>query len=230
MLQKKKSFGATIAIPLIAGLIVSCTGNSNELFVQTSENQSNQVSSSHTLPNNAQVKPSPDENQKLKRLVAIVPEKPTVISSLDEVKIMREAAETRRVEALPLLVKCLAFNYDPDNSNEIRTKEEMIPAIGIIKEYFGESAGETLYKEAIATNHEWLVERISLAARTILSEETREQLNLRFLNDAANPKVRNFAASLANENLQIQFARRSNDASEKIDEKIKQIRENKKPN
>lgn len=159
--------------------------------------------------------------ERINRLRAIVPQKPTVIGNLAVVKTMREATETKRAEALNLLIDCLAFNYDPDNSNESRDQSEMIPAIGAINDYFGESASESLYKRGMSTEKDWLADRIALTVRTNLLEPTREEFARRYLADLTNHRAVYFSTVLARNTLQVKLARRQEgfDEIEKIIEK-----------
>lgn len=147
------------------------------------------------------------DEQRIQRLRGIVPQAPTV-ADRKSVDIMREAAQTKRSEAALLLTKCLAFNFDPLNQNELRSQEMMLPAIQLLKDYFGESVAPLLYQEAIASDKKWYQDRIALAARAILSAKTIGEMNARFsLNKTSNPNARDFAAALANPKLEIKFAR-----------------------
>jgi hypothetical protein len=196
------------------------------------ENEAQSVSS----PTNDVVKAKPTElpitgkMEKIEKLKAMVIEKPTLVSSLEQIKTMREAAETKQDEALHLLVKCLAYNHDPDSRNEILSQTELIPAISIIKEFYGEKAGESLYKEALSTDKKWLIDRISLAVKAILSDEKTKALNAQFKVDSSNPAGNYFAEVLAKDKLEITFARRDDEILDKLGKKLQEIQEKKKPN
>jgi hypothetical protein len=174
--------------------------------------------------------PVTNKTDKIEKLKAMVTEKPTLISSLEQIKTMREAAETKQDEALHLLVKCLAYNHDPDSRNEILSQTELIPAISIIKEFYGEKAGESLYKEALSTDKKWLIDRISLAVKAILSDEKTKALNAQFKVDSSNPAGNYFAEVLAKDKLEITFARRDDEILDKLGKKLQEIQEKKKPN
>jgi len=170
------------------------------------------------------IKENINQIEEIERLKEIVPQKPTVVDDVSKIKIMRKAAETKREEALNLLIKCLAFNYDPDSSNEKLSQVELIPAIGIIEEFYGEKAGENLYKEAVSTKDKWLIDRIALAVRVILSDAKREQLNERFLVGTINSDLEYFATVLTKDDLRINFARPNEDLYKELEEKLNQIR------
>jgi hypothetical protein len=194
----------TTAIAFILSILVLVNLNTTCF-----ENDAQSVSS----PTNDIVKAKPtelpitDAIEKKEKLKATVPEKPTVVSSLEQIKTMREAAETKQDDVLHLLVKCLAYNLDPDNRNETLSTTELIPAISIIKEFYGEKAGEPLYKEALSTDKKWLIDRISLAVKAILSDEKTKALNAQFKVDSSSSAGNYFAEVLAKDKLEITFAR-----------------------
>jgi hypothetical protein len=174
--------------------------------------------------------PAANKTNKIEKLKAMIVEKPTLVSSLEQIKIMREAAETKQDDVLHLLVKCLAYNHDPDSRNEILSQTELIPAISIIKEFYGEKAGESLYKEALSTDKKWLIDRISLAVKAILSDEKTKSLNAQFEVNSSNPAGNYFAEVLAKDKLEITFARRDDEVIDKLGKKLQEIQEKKKPN
>ena len=51
--------------------------------------------------------------------------------------IMESAAATQRLDAAILLIDALKYNFSPYNSNEILPQEALIPAIWILKKYYG---------------------------------------------------------------------------------------------
>jgi hypothetical protein len=120
-------------------------------------------------------------NQRIDNLRRILPNKPTLLSDAERMIIMDKAGETRSAEALHLLIKCLAYNHHPGNSNSsLIEQSSSIPAIGIIKQYYGEFAGVSLYEAMLNTEDERLRERIVLTIRTILTAETIARLNSNF--------------------------------------------------
>lgn len=159
------------------------------------------------------------DDEKIERLRRIVPGKPKIVADPSIPKTMWEAAETRQPEALNLLIDSLAFNFDPDNTNEKNEQAEMIPAIAVIKDYFGESASTALYQRGITTEKEWLTERIALAIRVILPNSTTDELARRAAHDLTRPRARKFSELLLNPNLKVRLARRQ-DEFEEIDRKI----------
>lgn len=89
---------------------------------------------------------------------------------------MHAAAQSRRPEVALLLVRCLSFNLDPDATDESLGLAQVIPAIGLLKEFFGEASAAPLYGEG-AADQKWYRDRIALAALTVLSPETIEEMN-----------------------------------------------------
>lgn len=82
---------------------------------------------------------------------------------------MESAAATRRFDAANLIIDALRYNYDPLASNESRSQEDLIPAIGILKRYYGEAVCPLLMFKAVTTEDEYLRERCALAVKVIAS-------------------------------------------------------------
>lgn len=145
------------------------------------------------------------EDLLLRQLSVKVPDVPTFVDR-ETVDLMREVAETKRPEAAKLLIKCLAYNYDPFNQDEDRSDDMMIPAIQLLKYFFGESAIPLLYEEALSTDKVWFRDRIALAVSTILPESGVKELKERALSDAGvQPHAFEFYESLSAEHLDLQF-------------------------
>lgn len=197
-----------VLLTLTITLIVAVVGISMAL---SGENKGGSKQPEQTPQHGSPVYQAPqivsNSDEKIQRLREIVPQQPT-LANRKSIDIMREAAQTRRPEAAVLLTKCLAFNFDPFNQNELRSQEMMLPAIQLLKEFFGEVVAPALYQEAIASDKKWYQDRIALAARAILSAKTIGEMNTKFsLDRTSNPNARNFAAALANPKLEIKFAR-----------------------
>lgn len=169
---------------------------------------------------------------KIQQLKAVIPGAPAV-ADRPTLLLMSEVAVAKRPEAAAVLVKALAFNLDPDSSDELRSLPDMIPAISLLKHSFGESVAPTLYEEAIGSERKWYRDRIALAVRSILAPKTIKEMNARFGVDTSNePRVRDFKASLAAKDLRVRLARRGEDSSRRVGEAIERIRRQnqKKPN
>lgn len=169
---------------------------------------------------------------KIQQLKAVIPDAPAV-ADRPTLLLMSEVAGTKRPEAAALLVKALAFNLDPDSSDERLSLPDMIPAINLLKHSFGESSATTLYEEAIGSERKWYRDRIALAVRSILAPKTIKEMNARFGVDTSNePRVRDFKASLAAKDLHVRLARRGEDSLRRVGEAIERIRRQnqKKPN
>jgi hypothetical protein len=163
-----------------------------------------------------------EDVQKVQLLRSIIPSAPAV-ADRQTVDIMREAAQTRRDEALPLLIKALAFNLDPTNRNESMTPEMLLPAIQLIKENYGEKAAPLLYGEAATSTEKWYRNRIALAVRAILQPETIRDMNAKLLGDASGSG--DFAAALRADKIDLYLARPdSQNLENKLDKIIKDKR------
>ncbi len=81
-------------------------------------------------------------DQLLAKLAQAIPESPTLVGlSTDRIPnvtfLIDEAGATRRLDAAELLIKALAFNFDPSSSNEHRSDLELIPAASALKVNYG---------------------------------------------------------------------------------------------
>ncbi len=159
------------------------------------------------------------------RLAAILPGRPNVITA-EALRLMKAVASARQPEGALLLIKSLVFNEDPNTSNEQRTQEMLLPAIALLDEYYGESAAELLYQEGIGAEQDWYRNRIALAVRAILSPESRASYDARFeLATSADDGASAFVEALASTDLDLHLAIPGADLINKLDEKVKQLRE-----
>lgn len=142
----------------------------------------------------------------VRRLGEIVPDHPTIVNR-KAMTAMQDAAATKRLDAALLLIKALAFNYDPDNINETKSDSEMIPAIPIMKQWFGSQIGELLYAEGISARQKWYRNRIALAIRTILPKAQIEEINRKYSSQSAQTdEARQFFSALNSAHLELEFA------------------------
>lgn len=154
------------------------------------------------------------------RLEGLCAQPPQAAAEADRetVALMHAAAQSRRPEVALILVRCLSFNLSPDAADESLSLAEKIPAIGLLKEFFGEASAAPLYEEGGATEQKWYRDRIALAARTVLSPEKVEEMNGRVLAAASSPRAHEFVATVASGRFDIKLAGRD-------DEKLKSIRD-----
>lgn len=157
---------------------------------------------------------SVEDDQKVERLKSIARETPAV-ANRQVVDIMREAAHTKRDEALPHLIRALVYNFDPDNQNEFRTPEMLLPAVQLLKENYGEKAVPALYREAVNSNQKWYSNRIAIAVRAILSPADIQIANGKYLRSASAP---DFLAALTTEKVELFLAHSNGRNSEKLEE------------
>lgn len=134
----------------------------------------------------------------VKNLEKIIPKVP-VLADDYALEQMRKAAETKRLDAALLLVKALAFNLDPAGAKEGADVAQLIPAIQVLKDHFGEEVAPLLYAQALASEQKWFRDRIALAVRRILSRGTQQEMETVFSRDLAsrNPIMKDFAQSLS---------------------------------
>lgn len=94
--------------------------------------------------------------------------------------LMYALAMTKDPQAIPVLSRALAFNLNPLVSREWLAIEDRIPAMGLLKKYFGEVALPQLYEDAIKAEQDWYRTRIAYTIRLIGlgPEETRKQFRL----------------------------------------------------
>lgn len=138
--------------------------------------------------------------QSLDRKVRDSPSNP----SPDTVRLMDRVGATKRLDAALVLVKALAFNHDPDNTDEVLSQSELIPSIGILKRYYGKQVLPLLYTAGIRTDKVWLQERCALACQHIASPTELNTLSEAFsLNTTQNQKAKSFGNLLKEKNLQV---------------------------
>lgn len=141
----------------------------------------------------------------VEQLSKAVVDKPT-IAGTEILQVMRKAADTRRVDALILLIKGLAYHHDPINTNEVLSPEEMISSIQIINNTYGIQSLPYLYTEGINTNKQWMRERCALAIRSIASSKEIKAYNTTYsLKETNNVNGRAFYTLLTAEKLEISF-------------------------
>jgi hypothetical protein len=144
-------------------------------------------------------------NDSLELLNHILPAGPSMATP-DVIMLMENIGSTRQFEAAVALVNCLGYNLDPYCYLERRSQEDMIPAIGILKENFSEDICPILFYQAIITENEWMRERSAIAIRAIASPQTIDSLKHVFsLSTTINPNAKEFERLLETPNLIIEL-------------------------
>lgn len=109
-----------------------------------------------------------------------VPNEPAIPTRRDKT-LMYALAMTKDPQAVPVLIRALAFNLNPLAPwREWLGIEAGIPAMGLLKKFFGEVALLRLYEEGIKAEQDWYRTRIAYTIRLIglCPEKTRKQFGL----------------------------------------------------
>jgi hypothetical protein len=160
------------------------------------------------------------------KLRAIVPEEPAVATA-EHVKIMAEAGATKRLDAAYLLIRALAFNFEPGSSNELRSLVEMMPAATILKRQYGSQVLPLLMTEAVGTEKKWLQKRIALVLKTLDDQPKVASVVEAFsLKTSTHPKARQLASLLEQDQIDVELA---NPALESANEFIEELKKKNKP-
>lgn len=208
----KYIYGVVYVLLLSAAALASWFRVTNVTTAQTAKPTiTNQANVEKPVPAKTPQFSDEEITARIERLRQIVPDKPIVLSDANKEKevnkILREAAETKSPLALPLLIRCLGYNHDPDGYKLLAGQANFILSIPTLRVYYGESAGEALFREGIATDKEWLPERIALAVKTNLSAETQTRLKEQFKDDlSATLGGVVFLQTLENEHLLVKLA------------------------
>lgn len=168
------------------------------------------------------------DDLRIQQLSAKIPGEPTFVDR-ETLDLMREVAQTRSADAATVLVKCLAFNFNPVNQDEDKSVEMMIPAIQLLRDFFGESASTYLYKEGVVTDKKWFRERIVLAIRSILPEQAVQHLKDKTMSEAGlYPNAVMLYQSLTTENLDLQLNAPTDKRLAEVDKSIEAIQKKNK--
>lgn len=168
-------------------------------------------------------------SEQIESLRLLMPTAPAVVTP-EVVEVMRRAAQTQRLDAAWLVIRCLEYNLDPGQSNERRDLESMLPALGLLKEYYGDGVLPLLYYEALSSNRRTFRERAAAAVRAIASPTQLEQLARVFgLPQSSDAAAAEFLAALVDPRLQVKFANPRAEDLERLDRAIEAIRKRRKP-
>jgi hypothetical protein len=115
-------------------------------------------------------------SEALDKLESLLPDHPAIADREVNV-LMRKAAETRRLDAAYLLIRCLAFNLNPDATLESLGLAEMIPAVSLLQRKYGDKVLPILFVEGITVEKPWLRKRIAFTIREIADPARIAQLS-----------------------------------------------------
>lgn len=139
---------------------------------------------------------------RLRKIIPITPQNP----SPSTVQLIEAIGATKRLDACELLIKSLAFNFDPAQSNELLTQEDAIPAIGVLKRHYGVQVLPLLFVEGIATDQQWMRERCALAVRAIASAQQVATVRTSFsLASTQNKDAKSFDTLLTAPDLKVEL-------------------------
>lgn len=152
----------------------------------------------------------------LAKLESLLPDRPA-IATREAVELMTAAAQTGRLDAARLLIRGLAFNHDPDSSNETRSLPEMIPAVVLLERHYGEDVVPLLVFAGATTEQAWLRPRIALAIREIAGRERLAALAGTFgLRHSESAGARALAALLAADTIEVELFSPAAAAAEEV--------------
>jgi hypothetical protein len=159
-------------------------------------------------------------NDAVEELRAILNSK-TDVSINKIVNAMESAASTRRLDAAYLVIDGLKYNHNPLSFNEIRSQDQMIPAIGILKRYYGEAACPLIMFKAVNTEDEIFREHCILAIKTIAPADGVAGYQKAFSLDSSgasgSQRVRNL---LEAPNLKVRFKHPQQNTLDKLNEHL----------
>jgi hypothetical protein len=107
-----------------------------------------------------------EASEALAKLESLLPDHPA-LAEAEVVGLMREAAETRRLDAAYLLIRGLAFNFNPNALSEALSLSGLIPAVSLLKRKYGDKVLPILFVEGISAKESWLRTRIAFTIREI---------------------------------------------------------------
>lgn len=110
---------------------------------------------------------------------------------------MVACARTQRYDAAHVLVRCLSISSNPQGQDGSQAKEDMLPVLRLLREFFGEAIAPILFLHGIRTDRPWFRNRIAFAVRAICSKEKIEEMKRLFsLEDSKDSNAQEFCRVL----------------------------------
>ena len=128
------------------------------------------------------------------------------IPTKDDLQLMQLVAGTRKLDAAVLLIKCLAFNIAPRSSKQKgASATDRLPAVRLLRKYFGAQVCPLLIAEALRTSNTWLKNRCAAAIQEIASKDQVDELQRTFsLEPSADAAEGDFGKLLDSKNLDLE--------------------------
>jgi hypothetical protein len=159
----------------------------------------------------------------LAKLESLLSDHPALATS-EVIELMEQAAETRRVDAAYLLIRGLAFNLNPDSSNESLGLADMIPAVRLLKDKYGVNILPILFAEAITAKEPWLRKRIAFTIREVAGRARVLELSEVFSLERSQAEgARDLVMLLAAKKIDIELYSPLDELSKKFSERLKHL-------
>jgi hypothetical protein len=154
------------------------------------------------LQNGAARPAQPQSDELLARLEAQIPKDPATALTPEIVQLLEEVGATKRLDAAMLLIRSLAFAWNPIGWSESKSAFDCVPAAGALQRNFGSQALPLLMAAGVTTDESWRQIRIAVAMRGIGSAAEIERLTKAFaLAENRDPAAVRFAARLSEREL-----------------------------
>lgn len=140
-------------------------------------------------------------------------------------------AKSQDERAIKVLIKALVYNR-PLAQNESRPLEEMIPAVKLLKKYFGEKSLPSLYEEGIRSSDAWARQRLALAVRSCTTPERRAELQTAYAGRVEKPHARDaefFFNLIQDEHLRVDLYDNQGGVIDKLDARLQKGKEKSRP-
>ena len=168
---------------------------------------------------------SKKNNELINELTHIIPDKPTYIANIEQIEILKKSGATKRIDCAYLLIKALAFSFDPNQSDETYSKIDMFPAIIVIRENYGDSIAPILFSVGIETEKEWLRKRIAFTIKKVCSKsKVIEMIQVFSLEDSKNNNSGILLALLSEESIDIDLNYIQKNEMDSIDKALRNIK------
>lgn len=129
-------------------------------------------------------------------LEAQIPEKPA-LPAPETVALIYRVGATKRLDAALVLVRALAFSFNPIGQSESRSAFGSMPAAETLKANFGTQVLPILMFKGLTAKEGWLQTRLALTIREIGTVEDIEELRESFsLDKSKDPVAKEFSVRL----------------------------------